>query len=116
MKHHKAIRKFGRVKKVRSALMRSLAVSFIEHGKLITTEAKAKELRPYIEKLITHGKTKSIQARRLVTSRLGVAKAGKKLIDEVGPRYVNRNGGYTRIIKLSKRSSDASPMAQIELV
>jgi len=116
MKHHKAIRKFGRTKDVRNALIRSLARSLIIKGKIKTTEAKAKELRPFIEKLVTRGRDGGVISRRIINSRLGAPSATKKLVDEISPRYKNRNGGYTRIIKLVPRSGDASKMAIIEFV
>ena len=117
MKHHKSIRKFGRVRKQRVALLRSLAVSLTLHEKITTTEAKAKELRPFIEKLITKGRDGSVAARRIILSRLGGNKdAMKKIVDELAPRYKERPGGYTRITKLPPRKSDGSKMAIIEFV
>jgi large subunit ribosomal protein L17 len=116
MKHHKAIRKFGRTTDVRRALIRSLAESLVLNGKIKTTEAKAKELRPFIEKLVTKGKKGDLAAQRLIISRLGTPRVAKKLINDIAPRYKERNGGYTRIIKLSPRSGDASKMAIIEFV
>jgi len=117
MKHHKSIRKFGRTKNQREALVRSLALSLVEHGKITTTEAKAKELRPFIEKLITKGRDGTLASRRIVTSRLGGNKDGaKKIVDELSKRYQKRDGGYTRIVKLSPRLGDGSKMAIIELV
>ncbi len=117
MKHHNSIRKFGRVKNQREALIRSLALSLIEHGKIKTTEAKAKELRPFIEKLITRGSDGTVSSRRLIISRLGGSKiGGAKIVDSLGVKYKDRKGGYTRIIKLSPREGDASKMAIIELV
>ena len=116
MRHHNANRKFGRVKKVRVGLMRSLAVALVEKGKIKTTEAKAKELRPYVEKLVTHGKKNTLAARRVIISKVGSAKVAKKLIEEVGPKYAEKKGGYLRIIKLGQRLKDASPMAYIEFV
>jgi len=117
MKHHKSIRKFGRDRNQRVALMRSLALSLVEHGKIKTTEAKAKELRPFVEKLITKGREGTVASRRLVISRLGGSKVGaSKIFDELGDKYKKREGGYTRIVKLSPRSGDASKMAIIELV
>jgi large subunit ribosomal protein L17 len=114
MKHLKTGRKFGRVKNQRTALMRSLALSLIKEEKIKTSEAKAKELRPYVEKLITKAKDNSVPNRRLIQSRLGVD--SKKLFETIAPRYKERSGGYTRIVKLGNRSSDGSPRAQIELV
>ncbi len=118
MKHRTSTRKLGRVTKQRTALLRSLAISLIKHGKIKTTEAKAKELRPYIEKIVTKGKTDSVTSRRLISSQLGSGGtiALKKLIGEISPKYKDRNGGYTRIIKLPKRMGDGGSMAIIEFV
>ncbi len=117
MKHHDKNIKFGRVSNQRRALIRSLALSLIEKGKIKTTEAKAKELRPFIEKLVTRGKTASLPARRIITSRLGGNKdLTKKLIEEIAPKYKDRKGGYTRVVKVSSNRTDASPMALIEFV
>ena len=97
--------------------MRGLALSLIEHGKIQTTEAKAKELRPYVEKLITKGKEGTIAARRLVQSSLGEPRADivKKLFDEVAKKYSDRNGGYTRIVKLGETAAGRTE-AYIEFV
>jgi large subunit ribosomal protein L17 len=118
MKHHNSIRKFGRVRKQRVALLSSLANSLVIHGKIKTTEARAKEVRPFIEKLITKGRSGSLAARRLITARLGGNKlVTKKIVDELSPKYKDRKGGYTRITKLpTNRQGDASPLAQIEFV
>jgi large subunit ribosomal protein L17 len=116
MRHHDANRKFGREKKVRVALLRSLAVSLIRDEKIQTTEAKAKEIRPFIEKLLTKSKKPTLATRKLVTERLNGVRPAKKLIDEIAPRYAKRAGGYTRIIKLAPRHGDASKMAVIEFV
>jgi large subunit ribosomal protein L17 len=114
MKHLKTGRKFGREKNQRGALMRSLALSLINYNKIQTTEAKARELRPFIERIITKAKTDNVHSRRLLRSRLGVD--NKKLFEEIAPSYKDRNGGYTRITKLGNRDIDGSPVAQIELV
>ena len=117
MRHHDHNRKFGRVRKQRSALLQGLARSLVLHGRIETTEAKAKELRPFIEQLVTKAQPGTIAARRLVSSRLGGApRATKKLMDEVAPQYKERTGGYTRITKLPVRGGDASRMAVIEFV
>ena len=116
MKHHKAIRKFGRTTDARQALIRSLACSLILREKIRTTEAKAKELRPYIEKMVTRGRKDDMFTRRLLVSRLGNESATKKLVETIAPRYKERQGGYTRIVKLTPRQGDASKMAIIEFV
>jgi len=117
MQKRKKGRTFGRVRKLRVALIRSLAESLIENGKINTTEAKAKELRPYIEKLITMGKKGTIAAERLIVARLGGRKASaSKLVKDIAPKYKGRAGGYTRIVKLPVRKADASARAMIEFV
>ena len=116
MRHHDHNRKFGRSKNQRKALLRSLAGNLIVSGKIITTEAKAKELRPYIEKLVTKSKEGTLSARRLVVSRLGVVSRAKKLFDEIAPKYTERKGVDTRIVKMGQRPSDASKRAALELV
>ncbi|HEU4677704.1 MAG TPA: 50S ribosomal protein L17 [Candidatus Paceibacterota bacterium] len=117
MKHHVKNRTFGRPKNQRTALLRGLAMSLLTHGKITTTEAKAKELRPYVEKLITKGKENTMTARKLVSSRLGEPdpKVVKRIFDDVAKRYADRNGGYTRIIKLGQTSAGRTE-ACIELV
>ena len=117
MRHHNANRKFGRVVKVRTALIKSLLRSLILHGKISTTEAKAKEIRPIVEGLVTKARIGTLASRRFVTSRLlNQDKISKKLCDEIAPRYKERSGGYTRIIKLPRRKSDGSTMAVIEFI
>ena len=115
MRHHNKNRKFGRVKNQRTALMKSLVSSLITHEKIQTTEAKAKEMRPVVEKLVTRARAGSLSARRILSSRIGV-RATKKLVDEIAPKYKSRSGGYTRITKLETKRSDAAKMAQIEFV
>ncbi len=97
--------------------MRGLALSLIEHGKIMTTEAKAKELRPYVEKLITKSKSDSVSSRRLVTSTLGEPRTEivQKLFSDIAKRYAERSGGYTRIIKLGETKAGRRE-ACIELV
>ena len=117
MKHGIKIKKLGRKKNQREALMASLVEALVEHGRIETTEAKAKALRPVVEKLITKAKVDSVQNRRLLMSRLkNRPHTTKKLFDEIGPKYQDRSGGYTRILKLPARQSDAAPLAIIELV
>ncbi len=116
MKHHKQGRKLGRERNQKKALMKTLATSLIKHEKITTTEAKAKELRPYIEKLVTNAKSDTLATKRLILSRLGTNPMSKKLVAVIAPRYVDRKGGYTRVIKIMRRASDASKMAQIEFV
>lgn len=117
MRHHNQNRKFGRPRNQRTALIRGLAVSLLEHGRIQTTEAKARELRPYVEKLITKGKNDTVASRRLVQSTLGepAKEVVQKLFSDIAKRYTDRNGGYTRIIKLGDTKAGRSE-ACIELV
>jgi len=115
MRHHNQNRKFGRVRKGRSALLNSLARSLVLHQKIETTLPKAKELRPFIEKLITRGRAQDIAARRTISTKIG-KNAATILMNPIFKKYQNRTGGYTRIVKLNKRLSDGSPMAIIEFV
>ncbi len=115
MNHKKKNRKFGRVKNQRTALMKSLVSSLITHESIQTTEAKAKELRPVVEKLVSRAKANTLASRRVLTSRIGL-RAAKKLVDEIAPKYKSRSGGYTRITKLETKRTDAAKMAQIEFV
>lgn len=115
MRHHNANRKFGRVKKVRSGLMKSLALSLVERGRIKTTDAKARELRPMVEKLVTAGKTGTLASRRNLVSKVGVIGANI-IMKDLSPKYADRKGGYTRITKLPARLSDGSLMAVIEFV
>jgi len=117
MLHAKKERKFGRVKGVRTALLRGLAVSLIKHGKIQTTEAKAKELRKFVEPLVTIAKKGTIADRRLVASRLdNNVPEVKKLFAEIAPKFKNTPGGYTRIIKTKTRLKDSAKLAVIEFV
>ncbi|NLM52698.1 MAG: 50S ribosomal protein L17 [Firmicutes bacterium] len=110
------IRKFGRRSDHRRAMLRNLATSIILAERVTTTEAKAKQLRSITEKMITLGKRKDLHARRQALAYLLDENAVKKLFDEIAPRYEDRQGGYTRILKLGQRRGDAAPMAIIELV
>lgn len=117
MKHGSNKRKFGRKANVRRGFIRSLAIALITNEKITTTEARAKELRPYIEKMITTARNGDIHARRLIRSRLGNQETlANQMVDTIAPRFEGRNGGYTRITKLPQRQGDASPMAVIEFV
>ncbi len=117
MRHHNTVTKFGRVRKVRVGFMRSLTVALIERGRIMTTEPRAKALRPVIEKLVTQARDNSLASRRLILSRLNNNEMiTKMLIEDIAPRYMERPGGYTRIVKLPRRGSDAAPMAVIECV
>jgi large subunit ribosomal protein L17 len=117
MRHHNNKRKFGREKNQRNALMKGLALSLIEHESILTTEAKAKELRPYMEKLVTLGLKDTLATKRLILGRLyNNNTLTTKLMKTLAPRFADRNGGYTRITKLAPRLSDASKMAVIEFV
>src|SRR3990167_122522 len=109
MAYHGGHRKFGREKNQRVALMKSLAYSLALKGKIKTTEPKAKELRPYMEKLVTLGKKQTIASRRMLESRVGV-QAAKKIAGELTKTYKERAGGYTRITKMAPRLTDGSPM------
>ena len=115
MRHHNSNRKFGREKNQRTALLRSLVYSLVLKNKIKTTEPKAKELRPYMEKLITLGKKQTPASRRVLESRVG-PRAAKKIAGELSVAYKERAGGYTRITKLGPRATDASSMAIIEFV
>ena len=115
MQHLKKGRVFGRTKNLRSALIRDLVKSLIEHEKITTTEAKAKSLRPAVEKIITRGKKRTLAVNRHLVSFFG-EKTAKKVSGILAPRYQSRFGGYTRITKLPPRKSDGSRMAVIELV
>lgn len=117
MRHHNKNRKFGRERNQRKALLKSLTRALIVHGKINTTLAKAKELRPAIEGLVTKSKVETIHSKRLVLSKVSnERKLLKKLFEEIAPKYKSRKGGYTRIIKLPRRKSDGSEMAVIEFV
>ena len=118
MRHRRTGRKFGRDSAHRKALFSNLAGSLFEHGRIRTTEAKAKELRPIAEKLITLARKDptDVAAQRQAVAYLRSKDAVHRLFHEVAPRFTERPGGYTRIIKLGPRPGDAAPMAYIELV
>jgi len=115
MKHGNKIRKFGRTRDQRKALLKILAANFLLKEKITTTEAKAKEVRPFVEKLITKSRINNLANIRYLAKYLP-DKVLKKIVAEIGPRYQNRPGGYTRITKLGPRKTDSAKMAIIELV
>jgi large subunit ribosomal protein L17 len=116
MRHGISQRKLGRKSGHRTALFRNMAAALIKHEQIMTTVPKAKELRPYVEKLITLAKRGGLSNRRLAMSRLGDEAQLKKLFDVLAERYSDRDGGYTRVLKAGYRASDSAPMAIIELV
>ena len=116
MRHRHGYRKIGTSSAHRKALLANLAIALIEHGKIETTIVKAKETRSYIEKLITVARKGDSNAHRAVFAALGNKEATNKLVTQIAPRYSERNGGYTRIIKTRQRRGDAASMAFIELV
>ncbi len=116
MRHLKSGRKLSRRKDHRTAMLANLAASLIMNDRVKTTDAKAKEVRPFVERMITFAKRGDIHARRIVLARLRDAVAVKKLFDEIGPQFMGRFGGYTRIVKLGFRHGDNSPVSLIEFV
>jgi large subunit ribosomal protein L17 len=116
MRHAKSGRKLGRDSAHRKALFSNMAASLIEHEQIVTTLPKAKDLRPIVEKLITLGKRGGLHARRQAIAELKSAETVRKLFDVLAPRYKERSGGYTRVLKAGFRYGDAAPVAVIELV
>ncbi len=116
MRHRVEGRKFGREMDQRRLMMRNLVKSLIDYGRITTTLAKAKEMRRFAERIVTYGKKDSVHARRLAYSFLGDRDLVKKLFDEIAPKMMERNGGYTRVLKAGFRRGDSAPMAIIEFV
>ena len=116
MRHRKSGRKLNRNSSQRSALKKSLAISIIEHESIKTTLAKAKEIRGFLEPLVTLAKKNTVANQRLAYARLQSKQAVAKLFDELGPRYKDRPGGYLRVIKRGYRPGDKAPAAQVEFV
>jgi large subunit ribosomal protein L17 len=116
MRHRVAGRRLSRSTGHRRALYRNLVTDLLRYEKVVTTEAKAKEVRPIAEKVITLGKQGTLHARRQTLSFVLDKKVVDKVFEEVGPRYLDRPGGYTRIVKLGPRLGDGAPMVQLELV
>ncbi|NJM33348.1 MAG: 50S ribosomal protein L17 [Rhodomicrobium sp.] len=116
MRHRKSGRKLNRTAEHRKALFANMAAALIKHEQIVTTLPKAKDLRRVAERLITLAKRGDLHARRLVAARLRDEKMVAKLFETIGPRYKNRDGGYTRVLKAGFRYGDSAPVAVIELV
>lgn len=116
MRHRNGLRKLNRTSEHRAAMLRNMAVSLLQHEAIKTTVPKAKELRRVVEPLITLAKEATVANRRLAFARLRDRDVVTKLFNELGPRFANRPGGYTRILKMGFRVGDNAPMAYVELV
>jgi large subunit ribosomal protein L17 len=116
MRHRAKGRQLSRTSSHKRALLNNMAASLFEHGRVVTTEAKAKELRPFAEKLITLARRGDLHARRLVERRIKDRETLGKLFSEIGPRFAARPGGYTRILKMGHRAGDGADIARIELL
>ena len=116
MRHRHGYRKLGRTSSHRAALLKNLSIALIKSGKIATTLQKAKELRSYIEKLVTRARVGDFNAHRIVFASLQDKESTKKLVDEVAPKFRDRKGGYTRIIKTRLRRGDDAEMDFIEFV
>ena len=116
MRHHRSGKKLGRDSSHRKALYSNLTGALIEHGRIRTTEAKAKAVRPVAEQLITLGRRGDVHSRRQALAYLRSQDVVHKLFSDVGPRFADRPGGYSRIVKIGPRPGDAAPMAYLELV
>jgi len=116
MRHRAKGRQLSRTSSHRRAMLNNMATSLFQHGRVITTEAKAKELRPFAEKLITLARRGDLHARRLVERRIKDRETLTRLFGEIGPRFAARPGGYTRILKLGHREGDGADVARIELL
>ena len=116
MRHGNAHRKLGRTTSHRTAMFANMAASLIKHEQIVTTLPKAKELRPFVEKLVTLAKRGDLHARRIAISRVRDVEQVGKLFATLGPRYGSRNGGYLRVLKAGYRYGDNAPMAVIEFV
>ncbi len=116
MRHRVRGRQLSRTSEHRRALLSNLATSLFKHDGIVTTQAKAKELRPFAEKMITFARRGDLHARRQVERRIRDRQVADRLFHEIGPKFADRPGGYTRIIKIGHRSGDGAEMARIELV
>ena len=116
MRHGVAHRKLGRTTSHRTAMFANMSAALIKHEQIVTTLPKAKDLRPVVEKLVTLGKRGGLHARRQAIAQMRDIAMVKKLFDVIGPRYKDRNGGYTRVLKAGFRHGDSAPVAVIEFV
>lgn len=116
MRHRAKHRQLSRTASHRKATLANMATSLFKHDRIETTEAKAKELRPFVEKLITKARSGTLHARRLAVREIHKRETADKLFQELGPKFARRNGGYTRILKTGHRKGDGAEMARIELV
>ncbi len=116
MRHNRQGRKLGRTSSHRLAMFSNQLASLIQHQRIVTTLEKAKELRPIAERLVTHGKSNTVHARRLVGRWIPDRAVIKRLFDEIAPQYANRPGGYLRIVKLGPRKGDAAEIAVLQFV
>ncbi|HEX8233687.1 MAG TPA: 50S ribosomal protein L17 [Caulobacteraceae bacterium] len=116
MRHGSAHRKLGRTTSHRTAMFANMAASLVKHEQIVTTLPKAKELRPFVERLVTLAKRGDLHARRLAVSRMRDRDQVRKLFETLGPRYAGRNGGYIRVLKAGFRHGDNAPLAVIEFV
>jgi large subunit ribosomal protein L17 len=116
MRHRAKGRQLSRTSTHKRAMLNNMASSLFEHGRIVTTEAKAKELRPFAEKLITLARRGDLHARRLVERKIKSRETLSRLFSEIGPRFAARPGGYTRILKLGHRDGDGADIARIELL
>jgi len=115
MRHGSKVKKFGRVKSQRKALLKSLVSSFVLHGKITSSEVKIKALRPLVEKMITKARKDDLAVKKYLASRTN-KEAMRKLISEIGPKFSQRSGGYTRITKMPRRIGDGAKMAILSFV
>ena len=116
MKHLRKARKFGRTAGPRKLMLKNLARQLILHEEITTTVAKAKEIRSLVDRIITIGKRGDLNARRLIIKKVGSRIVAKKIIEDLGPKYATRPGGYTRIIRIGRRKGDCAEIAKMELV
>jgi len=116
MKHRKKLKRLSRPSDHRKALIKNLMRSLFEHGSIVTTLPKAKAVKPFVEKVITKGKSGSVHSRRYIYAYLGDRKLTNKVVDEISSKFKDRPGGYTRILKMGQRRGDASEMALLQLL